>query len=299
MYYLVVKRDQRMSQYVFTTPDGRHLACTLWDRVARPIGVVQIIHGMAEDINRYDRFAKFLNSNGYIVFGDDHRTHGRTTSNPDIFSAIVSDEIRILKYLKRKYKLPVFLFGHGYGSFITQQLLSQTNMCTAGVCMAATARYPRAMLWVPLVIAWIGMRIWGSNARARFLEFWSPLHGIIFDDDKIKHATSEQKRRMSENVPHKCFSYGFYYSLLKHLMNADYSICPQTPLLIISGGRDIVGLNGRLARSLYNAYGMHDLQNLTLIIYPNAHHELLHDLDWVTVQEDILDFFNTVNNRAI
>ncbi len=281
-----------MSQYIFATHDGQHLVCALWDRVTRPIGVVQIIHGMDEDINYYDRFARFLNNNGYIVFGDKHREYVCDNKKTDIFAEITTDEIRILKYLKRKYKLPVFLFGHGYGSFIAQQLLGQTNLCTAGVCMSGSARYSRAMLWVPFVLAWIGMQIWGANACARFLDFWSPLRGIFFGPNNNTTCASKNNRR-------KCVSYGFYYSALKHLMNIDYSICPKTPLLIISGARDIAGLNGRLARSLYNAYSIHDLQNLTLIIYPNARHELLFGAEWETVQDDVLDFFNNANTNHL
>lgn len=64
-----------MPEVIFTARDGKHLFCTLWDNVRHPIGVVQIIHGMDEHVDRYDRFAKFMNKNGYIVFGDDHRAH--------------------------------------------------------------------------------------------------------------------------------------------------------------------------------------------------------------------------------
>ncbi len=35
-------------------------------------GVVQLLHGIAEHIGRYDAFARFLNRHGYIVVGNDH-----------------------------------------------------------------------------------------------------------------------------------------------------------------------------------------------------------------------------------
>ena len=139
-----------MRETVFRTNDGQNLICVIWNNVKNPIGVVQIIHGMDEHMRRYDRFAKYFNKNGYIVFGDDHRAHGKTAGDiknigrvgntPDIFMATVNDEIEILKYLKEKYKLPVFLFGHSYGSFITQRVMECTNLCTAGVCLSGSAR---------------------------------------------------------------------------------------------------------------------------------------------------------------
>ena len=71
----------------------------------------------------------------------------------------------------------------------------------------------------------------------------------------------------------------------------------KIPLLIISGNRDIVSMNARLARSLYRAYQGQNMNNLILIIYPHARHELLLDTNYADVQNDILGFFNGVLNR--
>ena len=43
-------------------------SCYLWDKVDKPVGVVQIFHGMQEHAKRYNDFAKFMNEQGYIVF---------------------------------------------------------------------------------------------------------------------------------------------------------------------------------------------------------------------------------------
>lgn len=40
-------------------------------------GVVQLVHGMSEHIGRYDQFARFLASFGYVVIGHDHIGHGK------------------------------------------------------------------------------------------------------------------------------------------------------------------------------------------------------------------------------
>src|SRR5690625_1157898 len=40
--------------------------------------VILISHGMTEHIARYKQLAAFFNSKGFIVYGDDHRGHGRT-----------------------------------------------------------------------------------------------------------------------------------------------------------------------------------------------------------------------------
>lgn len=295
-----------MTTQTLIAGDGTRLRCTLWDNVRRPIGVVQIIHGMDEHVGRYARFAQYMNQNGYIVFGDDHRGHGRTAGgvqnigrvgcSTDLFMDIVSDELAILKYLNQKYNLPVFVFGHSYGSFITQRIMQESDLCAAGVCMSGSARYPRSILGIATVAAWIGQRAFGANAPARALEFFLPIRG--------RHATRYLTRdahqvalRDADPLRAKYFSYGFYYSLFRNLMHLPMVANRKIPLLIISGNRDIVSINARLARSLYRAYQGQNMNNLTLIIYPHARHELLLDTNYADVQNDILGFFNGVLNR--
>lgn len=43
-----------------------------------PIAHIHLLHGMVEHIGRYDEFATFLMSKGFVVTGHDHRGHGIT-----------------------------------------------------------------------------------------------------------------------------------------------------------------------------------------------------------------------------
>ena len=66
--------------------DGRSwLRVMVWlpDPVYSRRGVVQLVHGMAEHIERYDSFARFLAGLGYVVFGHDHIGHGKSVSSAD------------------------------------------------------------------------------------------------------------------------------------------------------------------------------------------------------------------------
>lgn len=294
-----------MRETLFRTNDGQNLVCVIWDNVKNPIGVVQIIHGMDEHIRRYDRFAKYLNKNGYIVFGDDHRAHGKTAGDiknigrvgntPDIFMATVNDEIEILKYLKEKYKLPVFLFGHSYGSFITQRVMERTNLCAAGVCLSGSARYPIWLLKIGCLIAWIGMKLRGPNAPAKFLEHFSPIRGTHPDGgSKLTRDENQVALHNADPMHAEYFSYGFYYSLFHNLIQISYNVDCNMPILIISGGSDLVSNNASLATALYKTYQAHNMENLTIIIYPDARHELLMEINYKDVQRDVLNFFNSV-----
>ena len=39
-------------------------------------GIVQIVHGMAEYVERYENLAEFLTKRGILVTGEDHLGHG-------------------------------------------------------------------------------------------------------------------------------------------------------------------------------------------------------------------------------
>ena len=45
-----------------------------------PHAALQITHGMAEHIDRYDEFASFLAENGVLVYGNDIASHGKSTA---------------------------------------------------------------------------------------------------------------------------------------------------------------------------------------------------------------------------
>ena len=102
----------KMENFKLKSFDGTELYCYLFDKVENPKGVVMVVHGMGEHMGRYIHFAEYLNSRGYIVFGDDHRGHGfsetdvdRGHHDGDMFSDTVKDEVFFLKYLEDRYKL--------------------------------------------------------------------------------------------------------------------------------------------------------------------------------------------------
>ena len=88
------------TEFTFDSADGRsQVRAVLWVPLSmeradaafgepelgcfKPRGVVQLIHGMAEHIDRYDDFARFLADTGYLVAGHDHIGHGDTAGAPE------------------------------------------------------------------------------------------------------------------------------------------------------------------------------------------------------------------------
>ena len=290
-----------MKEVIFLARDKTKIFCTLWDNVKSPVGIVQIIHGMNEYVNRYDRFAKFLNKNGFIVFGDDHRAHGRTASNfnkigttdgnKDLFKSILSDELEIFKYLNKKYKLPVMLFGHSYGSFITQALIEKTKKYNA-VCLCGSAKFWQTYLFIGQCLAWCGEKVSGKDAPANIIEIFSPTRNKRNEESRLTSDAKQAKKFEHNKYFKRKFSYGFYFSMFNNLLHLHRgNLSKEKPMLIISGAKDAVSINGLLTKHLYNTYKKIGVKNISMKLYPNAKHELLNETIYKEVQTDVLNFF--------
>ena len=62
-----------MRELQIPSNDGIHqLHVVVWEPEQEVKAVLQISHGMVEFIERYDDFAKFMNTQGVLVIGNDH-----------------------------------------------------------------------------------------------------------------------------------------------------------------------------------------------------------------------------------
>jgi len=71
--------------FSFRDPEGYEIFVYRWGPPADVMvkGVVQVEHGAAEHALRYERFARILNQQGYVVYADDHRGHWKTAGTMD------------------------------------------------------------------------------------------------------------------------------------------------------------------------------------------------------------------------
>ncbi|MFR0868129.1 MAG: alpha/beta fold hydrolase [Adlercreutzia sp.] len=122
----------------------------------KPRGVVQLIHGMAEHIDRYDDFARFLADAGYLVAGHDHIGHGDTAGAPERrgvidaeggADAMIEDAqmLRLLVSQQVASGTPYFIFGHSMGSLVLRSYLPRYGSGLAGAIICGTANEPVAV----------------------------------------------------------------------------------------------------------------------------------------------------------
>ena len=107
----------------------------LWQRDAvsceAPRGIVQIVHGMSEHVERYAPFASFLVSKGFVVCANDHVGHGKSASDKESLGhmplrngaeVLIEDVHELRKMMQGRYgeERPFVMFGHSMGSFVTR-----------------------------------------------------------------------------------------------------------------------------------------------------------------------------------
>ena len=278
------------------------LSCYVWDKVEKPIGVVQIIHGMQEHAKRYDEFAKYLNSVGFIAFASDLRGHGQTAllnnlpfgySNGDIFMEIVQDQIIITDYLIKKYNLPVSIFGHSFGSFISQRYMIENGFKVKSVILCGSTYTNSAIYRMGYRVAQLCKLFKGKKKPAKLIEKMSlKSYGKHFmygnwltrdDEVFLKYKDDE--------LCGNSFPINFYHSFFKNARHnyKDLKNIPfYLPILIISGTSDPVpGKKGII--KLFFTYGKAQ-KKVYLKTYMHARHELLNETNKEEVYKDINNF---------
>lgn len=288
--------------------DGKTVFTHVWEPEGDVKGVVQISHGMAEHIMRYDHIAKYLAENGYVVIGDDHRAHGDTDkqtlgySEGDIFSLTLHDLSEITEYAKKTYpNKKIVLFGHSYGSFLSQAYIQEYGNLIDGVILGGSAKMTGAVPAFGRLVANIGCVFKGKKAPANMLKkasfdaYDKQLKGGSF----ISSVDEETERYLKDKYCAFTCSMGFYKYFFKAFTRIYKKknlnkIDKNKPIYIISGEQDPVGDCTKSTDRLYRTYRDLGVKDVAVKYYKGARHEYLNDVSRPEAFNDILTFVNKV-----
>ena len=279
----------------------------IWDDVENPKGVVQLVHGLLEDAKKYEEFALFLNKNGYIVFADDHRGHGKTAGVENIGTYdgqnmvwdTIMDQIYFSRLLTEKYKLPIYVLGHGYGSFICQAYMQKCNLYSKIILSGSTLMRNKKDIKLGKFIAKTTVKHKGPNAPATLVgknffgrKYKDLKNGEWLSSDKEK--VEELKKSPSVSKPLSAKFYFDFFSLFDWLYTPFYlkKIDKKKPIYLISGKEDFVGKYGKLIKKLFKFYLALDIEDVQMSLYEGARHDLLIEKDRKKIFKDILKFIN-------
>lgn len=295
----------------FTSGDGETVIhAYIWrdTRVSVPKGIVQIVHGMAEHIARYDDFARFLASRGYIVCGHDQLGHGSSSApeNWGVLPAKTGKDILLCDIAtlgsmvagSAGRDLPCFLFGHSMGSYLVRAYLTRHGGNLAGVILSGTGHVSPAVSHAGHALA---CGICAKNGDATKSQLLHNM-GVGAYAKQVKDAKTDcdwlsydEENVRSYRSDERC---GFMFSAGGYAMLTSLTgeVCspksarriPRTlPLLFVSGVEDPVGDNGKGVKKAYEMARAAGVQDLQLKLYANMRHEILNETEHETVYEDI------------
>lgn len=280
-------------QHEFTAADGLRIVYDLYPAQAlsvttpsatAPRAAVHLAHGVGEHARRYTTIARHLAAEGYTVYADDHRGHGRTGMaqwegdaamlgrlGPGGLRAAVRDLRDFGRFIRAKNPgLPLVFIGHSWGSLMGQIVLNRHSDEYDAVVLSGTA-----------------YRVLGSMNGGDLNKHHAHLgttgaEWISRDPDIVAEFAADP---LTTLVPlQKLFGLADAARLLGRPAR---NLTSGLPLLIQVGGDDPLG-GAASARKLEAAYRRRSgLTDVTTIVYPGARHEVFNEINRAEVLADL------------
>lgn len=289
-----------MTEFTFLSTDGKtQLHGMRWEPDGGSVrAVLQICHGVAEHIARYDAFARYLNGLGIAVVGHDHLGHGLSLpegGTPVYFGAgntwnTVVDDIYVLHQRIRLWypDVPLCIMGHSMGSFLTRTYLIRYPGTVKAAVIMGTGWQPKAVIAGGMAVAKVVGAVVGENgtsdlvtnlAFGAYNKLFAPnrtsCDWLSADEDNVDaymadplcgaDATVGLFRQMLSGIR--------FNQKLSNLRQMD----PRIPVLFVAGEKDPVGDCGNGVRRTYQEFRRAGVQDCTLKLYPGLRHEILNE----------------------
>ena len=274
--------------------EGKTYAC-IW-KAAKPKAIMQICHGMAEHISRYDEFANYLASAGITVCGIDDPGHGRSVENGGTLGYFADSDgwnhvMRDALTLKNKVadgKTPFFLYGHSMGSFMSRTIAGKQGNDFAGFIWSGTAG-PNPALAVAIPLAKAQIKKNGARAESPLLNSLSfgAFNGHFKPNRTEFDWLSRDEQHVDLYVADEkcgfCFTAGGFFDFLTALKELQkdswYQSVPDLPILMYSGANDPVGNFGKGVTAVYERLKKSGHDKITFKLFPEGRHEMHNEIN--------------------
>jgi len=268
----------RQDFYIRSADGVTKLHCTLWQPEGEAKAVVQLVHGMGEQLEGLEAFALYLNARGFAVIGQDLLGHGRSVRTPEdrgFFAeqgglTILMKDLHHLTRMAKEY-VPgkkVFLLGYRMGAFLARCYSSLWGGDVDGMIAVETAshggRAPELGKWLSCMIC----RIKGSRFRSRMISLLAADRNFFYTAGAC-HTLFTLTSRLAKGT--------------------DRDRIPRDlPIYIVAGPDDLNGAGSKDTLAVYNDMVRLGIRDLDLRFYEkNEGQELLHEANREIVFADL------------
>lgn len=282
------------------TPDGENV-----------VGILQVVHGMAEYAGRYEELAAYLTDKGYVVTGEDHLGHGQSVGEGgtrgyfcerDAATVVVRDTHRLKKMTQELYPgVPYFILGHSMGSFMVRNYICRYGTGIDGALILGTGMQSGPLLALAKGLAALTGLFRGEKHVSPFLNKCAfgaynkriphpatPFDWLSRDADKVRAYMEDEDCGFVFTVN----GFRTLFTLISRVRDRKNleKIPKGLPLFLASGEEDPVGDYGKGVKRAYESLKAAGVEEITLKLYPGDRHELLNETDRQKIMEDIAEW---------
>ncbi len=302
-----------MTEFYLDSAGKGKIHCGSWEPEGELRAIVQIVHGIAEHIGRYDEFARFLNAHGILVVAEDHMGHGGSVSDGCIegyfyggWDAVVKDVYALTKRTRQLWpNVPYFILGHSMGSFLTRTYLFRyPDSGISGAIISGTG-------WQKPVMLTIGIGVCDMESK-RFTDTGrSPLiQSLIFGAYNRQFPDARTPNDWICSVPEVVDAYeadpkcGFVPTIglardmllgirmIQKRANLE-KMKKDLPVFFFAGAHDPVGASGKGVERTAKEFKKAGMKDVACKLYPEGRHEMLNESNKQEVFSDILDWLES------
>lgn len=300
----------RKEEFEFDSRDGKtRLHAVRWIPEGKVICILQIVHGMAEYVERYEEFARYMAEKGVLVTGEDHLGHGKSVPQggtygyfckQDPATVVVRDVHRLKKMTQEEYPgVPYVILGHSMGSFIFRNYLSRYGTGIQGAIICGTGSMPAPVILSAKAVAKIQKLFVGEKHVSKLLDslaFGSynkriKQHETAFD--WLAGNKPVVETYMKDPLCGFVFTVNGFETLFELINRAQKpenmrKIPKKLPVFLIAGEEDPVGDYGAGVERVYKSYKEElGIKNVKIKLYAGDRHEILNESDKEQIYEDI------------
>lgn len=298
----------------FTMSDGAVNMVHHWLPDSEIKGVVLLSHGMAEHASRYERFAGLLAEKGIALYAEDHRGHGETAklaeengtgkfgylADKDGFFRVVEDIHEEALMLRKTYPgKKLILFGHSFGSFVSQCFIEKYADCIDGVVLCGTAGPRRALVGSARFVGGIAAFFGGKKNPSKFIDnlAFGSYNKRIKDARTSVDWLSRDPEQVDKYIADPWCGFtctgGFFCDMFAglsyiHKKGHMAAIPQELPVHFIEGTGDPVGDYGVTVQKLHDIYAENGIKDLSITLFPEARHELMNETNKEEIEADTI-----------
>lgn len=300
----------------FTAKDGEIICYYKWEaqRSTKDRGIIQIAHGIGEHAGRYDHIAHRLQKEGFTIYANDHRAHGKTAEikrlygyydGEDYFEDVVADMHALTELMRVEHPNSKFiLFGHSMGSLLSRKYVLRYGKEIDALILSGTANFIKGLGHFGLASTKMVSMLRGRERSNETLRaFFFDEFNKKFKPNRTKLdwiSSDEAAVDAFEADPYRIenFSIGVFADILTNSKQLNQTSAfvntpDKLPILIFSGDEDPVGEMGKGVSKVAKNYERNGNKALTFNLYKGGRHEMLNEKNREEVEEDIVTWLNT------